>query len=61
LYSPVHTHNHAKKKAAIDVTTKNITVPKSVATASDASLFSGYLILHSGVQLNSDQSVNQLK
>ena len=39
LYSPAHTHNHAKK-AAIDIPTKNITVPKSIGTASDASLFS---------------------
>ena len=39
LYSPAHTHNHAKK-AAIDIPTKNITVPKSIGTASDVSLFS---------------------
>ena len=38
LYSPVHTPNHAKK-AAIDMPTKNITVPKSIGTASDASIF----------------------
>ena len=40
LYSPVHTHTHARK-AAIDMPTKNITVPKSNGTASDASLFLG--------------------
>jgi hypothetical protein len=38
LYSPVHTHNHTKK-VAIDMPTKNITVPKSIGTASDASIF----------------------
>jgi hypothetical protein len=38
LYSPAHTHSHAKK-AAIDMPTKNITVPKSIGTASDASIF----------------------
>ena len=38
LYSLAHTHTHAKK-AAIDIPTKNITVPKSIGTASDASLF----------------------
>lgn len=38
LYSPAHTHNHPKK-AAIDMPTENITVPKSIGTASDASIF----------------------
>ena len=37
LYSPAHTHTHAKK-AAIDIATKNIMVPKSIGTASKASL-----------------------
>jgi len=37
LYSPAHTHTHAKK-AAIDMHTKNIMVPKSIGTASKASL-----------------------
>ena len=38
LYSLAHTHTHAKK-AAIDMPTKNITVPKSIGTASDASMY----------------------
>jgi len=37
LFSPAHTHNHVKK-AAIDMPTKNIAVPKSIGTASDTSL-----------------------
>jgi hypothetical protein len=37
LFSPAHTHNHVKK-AAIDMPTKNIAVPKSTGTASNASL-----------------------
>ena len=36
LYSLAHTHNQAKK-AAIDMPKKNITVPKSIRTASDDS------------------------
>ena len=36
LYSLAHTHTHARK-AAIDMPTKDITVPKSIGTASDAS------------------------
>jgi len=35
LYSPAHTHNHAKKEA-IDIPTQNITMPKYIGTASDA-------------------------
>jgi hypothetical protein len=34
LNSPAHTHNHTKK-AAIDMPTKNIMVPKSIGPASD--------------------------
>jgi hypothetical protein len=34
LYSPAHTHTHAKK-AAIDMPPKNIMVPKSIGPASD--------------------------
>tara|TARA_Y100001954_G_C15791643_1_gene595374 strand:- start:1590 stop:1817 length:228 start_codon:yes stop_codon:yes gene_type:complete len=36
LYSLAHTQTHAKNPA-IDMPTKNITVPKSIGTASDAS------------------------
>jgi hypothetical protein len=37
LYSLPHTHTHAKK-ATIDMPMKNSTVPKSIGTASDASM-----------------------
>jgi len=39
LFSPAHTHNHVKK-AAIDIPTKNIAVPKSIGTASNTSFTS---------------------